>query len=128
MAMVNLVVHHVDEDVARALKQRAAASGRSIEAEHRALLIHALQRPQRRVFADVLASMPVVGEDADFDELREIDIVELAQSGGYTLSQSGQQLLEAMMPLLRWSEEWQSKLLLKDAEETDGDGSEAQLT
>lgn len=61
-------------------------------------------------------------------ELRETDIVELAQAGGYTLSHSGQQLLEAMMPLLRWSDGWQSKLRLKDAEETGGDGSEAQLT
>lgn len=67
----NLVVRNVDEDVALALKQRAAARGRSAEAEHREILKNALLRPQRRSFADVLASMPDVGEDADFDLRRE---------------------------------------------------------
>jgi DNA-binding HxlR family transcriptional regulator len=44
-------------------------------------------------------------------ELRETGIVELAQSGGYILSQSGRQLHEAMGPLLRWSEDWNKRLL-----------------
>ena len=63
----NLVVRNVDEDVALALKQRAAANERSAEAEHREILKTALSRPRRRSVADVLASMPDVGEDADFD-------------------------------------------------------------
>lgn len=63
----NLVVRNVDEDVALALKQRAAANGRSAEAEHREILKTVLSRPPRRSVADVLASMPDVGEDADFD-------------------------------------------------------------
>jgi plasmid stability protein len=63
----NLVVRNVDEDVALALKQRAAANGRSAEAEHREILKAALKRPRRRSVADVLASMPDVGEDVDFD-------------------------------------------------------------
>ncbi|MBJ7310302.1 DNA-binding protein [Rugamonas sp. CCM 8940] len=63
----NLVVRNVDEDIALALKQRAAVHGRSAEAEHREILKDALQRPQRRPFSDVLASMPNVGKDADFD-------------------------------------------------------------
>lgn len=63
----NLVVRNVDEDLALALKQRAAAHGRSAEAEHREILRAVLQRPKRRSFAQVLASMPDVGEDADFD-------------------------------------------------------------
>ncbi len=63
----NLVVRNVDEDVALALKQMAASHGRSAEAEHREILKAALQRPKRRSFADVLASMPDVGEDADFN-------------------------------------------------------------
>ena len=63
----NLVVRNVDEDVALALKQRAAANGRSAEAEHREILKAALKRPRRRSVADVLASMPDVGEDADFN-------------------------------------------------------------
>lgn len=63
----NLVVRNVDEDVALALKQRAASHGRSAEAEHREILKNALQRPQRRPLAEVLSSMPEVGEDSDFD-------------------------------------------------------------
>ncbi|UUZ53127.1 DNA-binding protein [Massilia sp. H-1] len=67
----NLVVRNVDEEVALALKQRAAANGRSAEAEHREILKAALQRPRRRSVADVLANMPDVGEDADFDVRRD---------------------------------------------------------
>jgi plasmid stability protein len=63
----NLVVRNVDEDVVFALKQRAAANGRSAEAEHREILKAALLPPHRRSVADVLASMPNVGDDADFD-------------------------------------------------------------
>jgi plasmid stability protein len=63
----NLVVRQIEEDLALALKQRAAANGRSAEAEHREILRNALQRPQRRSLAEVLASMPNVGEDSDFD-------------------------------------------------------------
>lgn len=63
----NLVVRNVDEELVRTLKQVAAAHGRSAEAEHREILRNVLQRPPRRSIAEVLASMPNVGEDADFD-------------------------------------------------------------
>ena len=63
----NLVVRNIEEELAIALKQRAAANGRSAEAEHREILRAALKRPRRRSVADVLANMPDVGEDADFD-------------------------------------------------------------
>lgn len=63
----NLVVRNIDEDVAFALKQLAASHGRSAEAEHREILRAVLTRPQRRSFAEVLASMPNVGSDSDFD-------------------------------------------------------------
>lgn len=63
----NLVVRNVDEDVALALKQMAAAHGRSAEAEHREILKSVLQRPKRRSVAEVLSNMPNVGEDADFN-------------------------------------------------------------
>ncbi len=63
----NLVVRNVDEDVALALKQRAASHGRSVEAEHREILRTVLRHPKRRSVAEVLASMPNVGEDADFN-------------------------------------------------------------
>ncbi|EXJ14391.1 FitA-like ribbon-helix-helix domain-containing protein [Imhoffiella purpurea] len=62
----NLVVRNVDADVVKALKQSAAAHGRSAEAEHREILRNALSRPPRRSFAEVLASMPDVGTDEDF--------------------------------------------------------------
>lgn len=63
----NLIVRNVEEDVALALKQVAASHGRSAEAEHREILRSALRRPPRRSLAEVLASMPDVGEDSDFD-------------------------------------------------------------
>ena len=63
----NLVVRNVDKDVVLALKRLAAAKGRSAEAEHREILRTVLHRPKRRSVAEVLASMPNVGEDYDFD-------------------------------------------------------------
>ncbi len=63
----NLIVRNIDEELALALKQQAAANGRSAEAEHREILKNALRRPKRRPFAEVLAGMPDVGKDADFD-------------------------------------------------------------
>ncbi len=63
----NLVVRNVDEDIALALKQLAASHGRSAEAEHREILRNVLQRPPRRSVAEVLSSMPNVGDDAEFN-------------------------------------------------------------
>ncbi|NVD70518.1 DNA-binding protein [Duganella sp. BJB488] len=63
----NLIVRNVDDDLALALKRRAAANGRSPEAEHLDILKKALQRLHSRSSADVLASMPNVGDDEDFD-------------------------------------------------------------
>jgi len=65
----NLIVRNVDEEIALALKQLAAAHGRSAEAEHREILRAALLKQKRRSSAEVLANMPDVGEDADFDRL-----------------------------------------------------------
>lgn len=63
----NLVVRNVDEDIALALKQLAAAHGRSAEAEHREILKSALHRPKKRSVKEVFSSMPNVGEDSDFN-------------------------------------------------------------
>jgi DNA-binding HxlR family transcriptional regulator len=52
-------------------------------------------------------------------ELREADIVLLAETGGFALSKSGKQLLAALTPLQRWAEGWQKKLSARDAAETD---------
>jgi antitoxin FitA len=67
--MADLLVRGVDDAVVRALKERAGEHGRSAEAEHRAILAWALARPRRRTFAEVLASMPDVGRDSDFERL-----------------------------------------------------------
>lgn len=64
--MPSLVVRNLDEAIINALKQRAVAHHRSTEAEHRAILADVLLKPPRKRFAEVLASMPNVGADADF--------------------------------------------------------------
>jgi antitoxin FitA len=67
--MADLLVRNVDESLVRALKERAGAHCRSAEAEHRAILAEALARPSRRSFIEVLASMPAVGLDSDFERV-----------------------------------------------------------
>jgi plasmid stability protein len=67
--VADLLVRGVDEDVVRALKERAGKHGRSAEAEHREILASALVRPRRRSLAEVLARVPNVGLDADFERL-----------------------------------------------------------
>lgn len=70
--MPSLLVRGVDEDLLQALKSRARAHGRSAEAEHRKILAAALARPRRRSFAEALAAMPNVGEDADFERAQSL--------------------------------------------------------
>ena len=64
--MPNLLVRGIPDAVVRALKERAVQNGRSAEAEHRAILANALSGLRKRSFAEALAAMPAVGEDADF--------------------------------------------------------------
>jgi plasmid stability protein len=66
----DLLVRDVDEHLVRALNERAASHGRSAEAEHRAILAEALSSPRKRSFAEVLASTPDVGADADFERVQ----------------------------------------------------------
>ena len=66
----NLIVRNVDEEVVQSLKEQAARNGRSAEAEHRAILKAALLQPRKRSFNEVLASMPNVGLDSDFERNR----------------------------------------------------------
>jgi plasmid stability protein len=68
--MPSLIVRGVDESLIRALKSRAARHGRSTEAEHRALLSEVLLQPRRRSLLEVLAEMPPVGRDADFERVQ----------------------------------------------------------
>ena len=64
--MPDLLVRGVDDDLVQALKKRAGAHGSSQEAELRAILAAALLSPPRRNLAELLAAMPEVGLDADF--------------------------------------------------------------
>jgi DNA-binding HxlR family transcriptional regulator len=50
-------------------------------------------------------------------ELRDADIVVLQQPGGYGLTRAGTQLLDMLMPLHHWSEQWQKKRVAKEVEE-----------
>jgi plasmid stability protein len=69
--MADLLVRGVDDALVQALKKRAGAHGRSQEAELRAILSAALLSPPRRKLADLLAAMPDVGVDADFQRYDE---------------------------------------------------------
>ena len=64
--MAQLMVRNLPEELVLALKQRAAKRNRSAEQEHREILKAALRGPRRKALAEVLASMPNVGEDEDF--------------------------------------------------------------
>lgn len=68
--MSSLIVRSVDNAIVQSLKERAARHGRSMEAEHRALLAEVLLKPRRRSLAEVLAAMPNVGSDADFARMQ----------------------------------------------------------
>ena len=64
--MAQLMVRNLTADLVKALKQRAAKHNRSAEQEHREILQAALRGPRRRPLAEVLATMPDVGNDLDF--------------------------------------------------------------
>lgn len=65
--MADLLIRNLDDSLVNALQARATKHGRSLEAEHRAILEAALLRvPPRRSLAEVLAEMPDVGRDEDF--------------------------------------------------------------
>lgn len=69
--MAQLIVRGIEDDIVRALKERAGRHGRSAEAEHREILREALaERPAEDPKA-VLLDMPDVGEDQDFARLRD---------------------------------------------------------
>jgi DNA-binding HxlR family transcriptional regulator len=48
-------------------------------------------------------------------DLREAGIVVLEEPSGYALSRSGRQLLEALLPLQRWADQWQKRRAAEDA-------------
>ena len=67
--MTHLRVHGVDEAVVKSIKVRAKAHDHSAEGERRQVLPAAPTGPRSRHFAKVLASMPNVGTNADFERL-----------------------------------------------------------
>jgi plasmid stability protein len=69
--MPNLIVRNVDQQIIKALKKRAGRYGTSAEAEHRKILAQALLKARKRSFAEVIASMPDVGKDSDFERVQD---------------------------------------------------------
>lgn len=71
--MSQLIVRDIPPEVVGALKRRAARHGLSAEAEHRSILRAALQADvEAGSFKAMLASMPDVGLDEDFDLQRDL--------------------------------------------------------
>lgn len=71
--MGQLIVRNVEDDLIRTLKMRAAEKRRSAEAEHREILRQALAtRRKGKTLKDLLLHMPDIGEDADFERLRDL--------------------------------------------------------
>lgn len=71
--MAQLIVRRLDEEIVEALKVRAAANGRSAEAEHREILRAVLLADRAgSTFKELLLAMPDVGEDADFEAPRDL--------------------------------------------------------
>jgi plasmid stability protein len=72
--MAQLTVRNVDEAIAAALKERAARSGRSAEAEHRKILEEALRPASRSDFFEAARARRVrlpAGAASTTDILRE---------------------------------------------------------
>ena len=69
--MANLLVRNVEDEVVEALKARSGQHGVSAEEEHRRILRSALLRPRRKSFAEVLSTMPDVGQDKDFERVQD---------------------------------------------------------
>lgn len=67
--MAQLIVRNLEEAIVKQLKLRAAQHGRSAEEEHREILRVALRPGPRTSLKELLAAMPAVGEDADFERV-----------------------------------------------------------
>jgi antitoxin FitA len=79
-SMAQLIVRNLDPEIVDRLRQRAAAAGRSVEAEHREILREALQ-PSRgsATLKELLFAFPDIGDDEelfarDNDLPREIEL------------------------------------------------------
>lgn len=71
--MAQLIVRNIEEELVRQLKLRAARNGQSAEEEHRQILRRALGSEHvRSPFKEILAKMPDVGDDADFERISDL--------------------------------------------------------
>ena len=73
--MANLIVRNIDDEIVKALKEKAGRSGHSAEAEHRLILASVLIMPKKRSFTEIISNMPNVGKDSDFERLEESEDV-----------------------------------------------------
>jgi plasmid stability protein len=76
--MANLLVRNIDDDLVFRLKARAAAHGRSAEAEHRDILRHALAAGSSDVPFGALRGQ--IRMAPDFDETPE-EIIGIMENG-----------------------------------------------
>lgn len=70
--MAQLIVRNLEDEIVQALKERAVRHGRSAEAEHREILREVLTHTPSEDPKSVLLEMPDVGEDADFERVRDL--------------------------------------------------------
>lgn len=70
--VAQIIVRNLEDEVVRALKERAGRHGRSAEEEHREILRRALLAASPDDRKAVLLEMPDVGEDADFSRIRDL--------------------------------------------------------
>ena len=68
--MPNLLVRNIENEVVEALKARSGQHGISAEEEHRRILRSALLMPRKKSLAEVLITIPNVGEDEDFSRVQ----------------------------------------------------------
>ncbi|MEY4577933.1 MAG: hypothetical protein RL701_2636, partial [Pseudomonadota bacterium] len=74
-SMAQLLVRDLDDELVVALRKRAAKHGRSVEAEHRAILKAALRKAPARDFKELLLAIPKSQSDedeADFNSERDL--------------------------------------------------------
>ena len=64
--MADPLTRGLDKEVAWTLGTRVPSQSSSVDAEHHTILQEAVTTPRRLSLAEVLASMPDVGNDADF--------------------------------------------------------------
>ncbi len=70
--MAQLIVRNIEEALVRELKLRAAQNGHSAEEEHREILRRALRSEHSgSSLKQILSEMPDVGDDRDFERIRD---------------------------------------------------------